>query len=93
MWNHLMELDTYNGPANSIYLDLQARCVTPADRARLRAVAAPHAGDWLNAPPLTLWTPGAGIPVLRKLQNGAKPRYTGSAQISLHCQTRYTGFA
>ena len=39
--------------ANSIYLDLQARCVTPADKARLRAVAAPHAGDWLNAPPLT----------------------------------------
>ena len=24
-----------------------------ADKARLRAVAAPHAGDWLNAPPLT----------------------------------------
>ena len=39
--------------ANSIYLDLQARCATPADKARLRAVAAPHAGDWLNAPPLT----------------------------------------
>ena len=39
--------------ANSIYLDLQARCVTPADKARLRAVAAPHAGDWLNAPPVT----------------------------------------
>ena len=35
---------------------------------------------------LTLWTPGADIPVLRKLQNGAKPRYTGSAQISLHRQ-------
>ena len=35
---------------------------------------------------LTLWTPGAGIPVLRKLQNGAKPRYTGSVQISLHRQ-------
>ena len=30
---------------------------------------------------LTLWTPGAGIPVLRNLQNGAKPRYTGPAQI------------
>ena len=40
--------------ANSIYLDLQARCVTPADKARLRAVAAPHAGDWLNVLPLTL---------------------------------------
>ena len=39
--------------ANSIYLDLQARCVTPADKARLRAVAAPHTGDWLNASPLT----------------------------------------
>ena len=36
---------------------------------------------------LTLWTPGAGIPVLRKLQNDAKHRYTGSAQISLHRQT------
>ena len=29
----------------------------------------------------------AGIPVLRNLQNGAKPRYTGSVQISLHRQT------
>ena len=36
---------------------------------------------------LTLWTPGAGIPVLRKLQNGARHRYTGSAQISLRRQT------
>ena len=25
----------------------------PADMARLKAVAAPHAGDWLNAPPIT----------------------------------------
>ena len=25
----------------------------PIDQARLRAVSAPHAGDWLNAPPLT----------------------------------------
>ena len=32
---------------------------------------------------LTLWTPGAGIPVLRKLQNGARNRYTGHAQICL----------
>ena len=35
---------------------------------------------------LTLWTPGAGIPVFRKLQNGAKHRYTEPAQISLHRQ-------
>ena len=35
---------------------------------------------------LTLWTPGAGIPVLRKLQNGARNRYTGFAQISLRRQ-------
>ena len=36
---------------------------------------------------LTLWTPGAGIPVLRKLVNRARHRYTGSAQISLRRQT------
>ena len=36
---------------------------------------------------LTLWTPGAGVPVFRNLQNGAKHRYTGSAQISLRRQT------
>ena len=56
---------------------------------------------------LTLWMPGAGIPVLRKLQNGTRHRYTGSAQISLRRQKpvyqvlhklinrarhRYTGF-
>ena len=35
---------------------------------------------------LTLWMPGAGIPVFRKLQNGARHRYTGFAQICLHCQ-------
>ena len=39
-----------------------------------------------NTYSLTLWTPGAGIPVFRKLQNGAKHRYTGPAQISLHRQ-------
>ena len=35
---------------------------------------------------LTLWTPGAGIPVLRKLPYGARNRYTGFAQISLRRQ-------
>ena len=35
---------------------------------------------------LTLWTPGASIPVLRKLPYGARNRYTGFAQISLRRQ-------
>ena len=38
--------------ARSAYEDLQTSCDTPADKARLKAVEAPHAGDWLNAPPL-----------------------------------------
>ena len=48
-----IQLAWYTPVVNSIYLDLEARCVTPADKAILRAVAAPHAGDRLNAPPLT----------------------------------------
>ena len=39
--------------AQSAYTHLQTRCDTPADTARLKAVAVPHAGDWLNAPPIT----------------------------------------
>ena len=39
--------------AESAYTHLQTICDTPADKARLKAVAAPHAGDWLNAPPIT----------------------------------------
>ena len=37
----------------SAYTHLQTRCDTPADTARLKAIAAPHAGDWLNTPPIT----------------------------------------
>ena len=37
----------------SAYTHLQTICDTPADTARLKAVAATHAGDWLNAPPIT----------------------------------------
>ena len=29
------------------------RCDTPVDKARLKAVAITHGGDWLNAPPIT----------------------------------------
>ena len=43
-------------------------------------------GNAFKMASLTLWTPGAGIPVLRKLQNGARHWYTGSAQISLRRQ-------
>ena len=39
--------------ARSAYEDLQTSYDTPANKARLKAVEAPHAGDWLNAPPLT----------------------------------------
>ena len=37
----------------SAYEDLQTSSNTTADKARFKAVEAPHAGDWLNAPPLT----------------------------------------
>ena len=39
--------------AQSAYTHLQTRCDTPVDTARLKAIAAPHAGDWLNASPIT----------------------------------------
>ena len=39
--------------ARSAYKDLQTSSDTPANKARLKAVEAPHADDWLNAPPLT----------------------------------------
>ena len=39
--------------AQSAYTHLQTRYDTPADTARLKAIAAPHAGDWLNATPIT----------------------------------------
>ena len=38
--------------AHIVYPRLQTKCETPADMASLKAVAAPHAGDWLKAPPL-----------------------------------------
>ena len=34
-------------------LDLLSRCVSEVDVARMKAAGAPHAGDWLNAPPIT----------------------------------------
>ena len=44
----------YDTPlAQSGYTHLQTRCDTLADTARLKAVAAPHPGDWLNAPSIT----------------------------------------
>ena len=39
--------------ARSAYEDLQTSCDTPAEKARLKAAEATHAGDWLNALPLT----------------------------------------
>ena len=39
--------------ARSAYEDLQTSCDMPADKARLKAVEAPYAGEWLNASPLT----------------------------------------
>ena len=39
--------------AQSAYTHLETRCDTPADTVRLKVIAAPHAGDWLNAPPVT----------------------------------------
>ena len=39
--------------AQSAYIHRQTRSDTAADTARLKAIAAPHAGDCLNAPPIT----------------------------------------
>ena len=35
------------------FTDLLSACTTPVKKARLKAVTAPHAGDWLKAPPIT----------------------------------------
>ena len=35
------------------FTDLLSACTTPVEKTRLKAVRAPHAGDWLNAPPIT----------------------------------------
>ena len=35
------------------FMDLLSACTIPVEKARLKAVTAPHAGDWLNAPPIT----------------------------------------
>ena len=37
----------------TVYNNLLSICDTTADMARLTAVASSHAGDWLNAPPIT----------------------------------------
>ena len=37
----------------TIFTDLLSACTIPVKKARLKAVTAPHAGDWLNAPPIT----------------------------------------
>ena len=37
----------------TVYNNLLSICDTPADMPRLTAVASPHAGDWLHAPPIT----------------------------------------
>ena len=36
-----------------IYSDLLISCDTSVDKAKLKAVAVTHAGDWLNVPPIT----------------------------------------
>ena len=38
---------------NVVHQDLLLRCVSEVDIARMKAAGAPHAGDCLNAPPIT----------------------------------------
>ena len=38
--------------ATVVHQDLLSRCVSEVDVAKLKAAGAPHAGDWLNAPPI-----------------------------------------
>ena len=35
------------------YNEILSRCALPVDQARVKALTAPHAGDWLHSPPLT----------------------------------------
>ena len=37
----------------AVYNSLLQTCSSPIDQARLKALATPHVGDWLHAPPLT----------------------------------------
>ena len=39
--------------AAAVHQDLLLRCVNEVDVARMKAAGAPHADDWLNAPPIT----------------------------------------
>lgn len=39
--------------AKSVFQQLLSTQTLPIDQARLRAIASPHAGDWLHAPPIT----------------------------------------
>ena len=39
--------------ATVVHQDLLSRCVSEVDVARMKAAGIPHAGDWLNAPPIT----------------------------------------
>ena len=39
--------------ATVVHQDLLSRCVSEVDTARLKTASASHAGDWLNAPPVT----------------------------------------
>ena len=44
-WDHTVVITTFT--------DFLSACTVPVEKARLKAVTAPHAGDWLNAPPIT----------------------------------------
>ena len=39
--------------ATAVQQDLLSRCVSEVDVAKMKAAGAPHAGDWLNVPPIT----------------------------------------
>ena len=42
-----------NAVVITTFTDLLSACTITVEKARLKAVTAPHAGDWLNAPPIT----------------------------------------
>ena len=47
-------LRIWNNPVvTSNFTDLLSTCTSPVEKARLILVTAPHAWDWLNAPPIT----------------------------------------
>ena len=54
--NHSCKSSKYTAGTAFVHQDLMSKWTNPVDAAEMKAISAPHAGDWLFTQPLTWFT-------------------------------------